>query len=78
MKPIKNGRPAWQRGLAALLIFVLTFLVTMLIGIVIGFMVDDDILGFDVFPWAPPYFWTITVISLTLAAFLGWKSWTRR
>ncbi len=41
MKPIKNGRPAWQRGLAALLIFVLTFLVTMLIGIVIGFMVDD-------------------------------------
>ncbi len=75
-------RPAWQRGLAALLIFVLAFLFTMVVGYIISFTVMYDLLGYDMFPWAPnpapdwlgtTFFWAVVGISLMLASFLGWK-----
>ncbi len=87
MKPMKSGRPAWQRGLAALLIFVLALLVTQVVTFIIRFTIMYDLLGYDVFPWGPnpapdwlsvPLFWGSAVVSLTLASFLGWKFWNHR
>ncbi len=80
-------RPAWQRGLAALLVFVLAFLVTMVVGWIISFVILINLLGYDAFPWgsnpAPDWLdttfsWAVVGISLMLASFLGRKVWRHR
>ncbi len=80
-------RPAWQRGLAALLVFLLAFLVTMVVGWIIGFMILIGPLGYDMFPWGSnPVpdshnkigLRAVVGTSLALASFLGWKVWRHR
>ncbi len=79
-------RPAWQRGLAALLVFVLTFIVTMVVGIAIVLTILGN-LGYDTIfqgsnpapDWLDvPLFWGTIGTALVLASFLGWKFWRHR
>ncbi len=80
-------RPAWQRGLAALLVFVLAFLVMMVVIYIVTFWIVVGVLGYDMFPSgsnpAPEWLNTISPqaqvgTSLALASFLGWKVWRHR
>lgn len=74
------------RGLLTLLIFVLSFVITAMVSIAISITVLHNMLGYDLFPWGPnptpdwlskTFFWANVAVSLGLASFLGWKSWTR-